>query len=73
MSDITISHLDVQKLELQRGDILVIKLPHGSLSDQNKFAHAAMGEALRRAGIDGVQIVIGMAGDEFTIIRKDAA
>lgn len=67
-----INSLDVSKLELNDGDILVIRLPRDTSRDVINHTHKMMMGVLERAEIQGVQVIMDPLGAEFEIIRGAA-
>lgn len=61
-----ISHLVVTKLELQEGDILVIK---GVAPDEQRHVVELMENLLREQEIHGVKLVMAPSTVNFEIIR----
>jgi hypothetical protein len=68
-----IDHIEIAKLELQRGDILVMRTPADWDMETRQRAFNAVQETMRQAGISGVPVLIGGTDVDFQIIRKDAA
>lgn len=67
-----VDHIEIAKLELQRGDLLVVRVPPDWTHEQQRNAQNAVKEAMRQAGAN-VPIIIGGTDVEISIIRKDAA
>lgn len=72
MTELSVSHIEIAKLELQPGDILVIRVPPDWDYEMQKIAHKAVSRAMEQAGIK-VPAIIGSTDVELQVIRKDAA
>jgi hypothetical protein len=65
----TIETIEIAKLELQHGDILLVRVPPDWTHEQQERAVFAVKEAIKT--VDGhVQILIGTTDVEFQIVRK---
>lgn len=67
-----VDYVEIAKLELQPGDLLVLRVPPDWTPKQQGNAHRAVKEAMRLADAN-VPIIIGTTDVEFQVIRKDAA
>jgi hypothetical protein len=72
MSEITINQVEVQKLELQDGDILVVKVPPKYSTEQCTFIQKTVAAAVARTGMR-VPVLLGASDVQFAIIRKEVA
>jgi hypothetical protein len=65
-----IDHIEIAKLELQRGDILLIRVPPNWTHEQHTAAHDAVKEAMRTVGVHGATVLTGTTDVEFQVIRE---
>lgn len=64
-----VDHIEIAKLSLEAGDLLVLRVPADWGHDQQVAAHDAVKEAMRKADVN-VPIIIGPDTVEFQVIRK---
>jgi hypothetical protein len=61
----TVLRVEVAKLELQPGDVLLCQLPERASADEMQ----RIGAALRQLAPDGVRCAVVDGGAEFTVVR----
>lgn len=64
---------EITKLEVEDGDILLVRLPCGSPYEMHDMTKKGLELILDRAGIHGVQIITGDKDCDITLIRKAEA
>lgn len=63
-----IETVEIAKLELQRGDILLVRVPPNWTPEQKRMAQAAVAAAMDRIDVDAV-LLIGTTDVDFQIVR----
>jgi hypothetical protein len=65
-----VDHIEIAKLELRRGDVLLVRVPPDWTLEQQHAAHDAVKEAMECAGANA-PIIIGTTDIEIQVIRKN--
>lgn len=68
-----IDTIEIAKLELQRGDILLVRVPPDWSKERCGRADEAIQETMRIADVHGVPVLIGSTDVEFQIVRDKAS
>jgi hypothetical protein len=69
---IDVAHIEIAKLELQPGDMLVLRVPPDWTPEQQDNASQAVKTAMRIANVNA-PILVGKTDVEFQIIRRGEA
>jgi hypothetical protein len=64
-----VSHIEIAKLDLQEGDILVARVPPAWSDERIRLVHAAIGLAMRAAGTQ-VPVLVGSTEVELSVVRR---
>ncbi len=64
-----VDHIEIAKLELQRGDILLVRTPSNWTGEQNHRASEGIAAAMRQADIN-VPLLVGTKDVDFQVVRN---
>lgn len=68
----SIDTIEIAKLELQDGDILVVRTPPAWTLEQQRIVSEVVHRALHLADVN-VPVLLGTTDIDFQVVRKDAA
>ena len=70
VTEMTVSPIEIAKLELNRGDVLWVRVPPDWSNGQMGNAHEAIRTAMRQADVNA-PVLIGTTDVEIMIVRKN--